>query len=79
MPGWLSALRFVGIGGFVGGSIFFGVFLGRLIDRRFGTEPWITLAGLLAGLLVAVAGVYHLLKSFLREMQENDKKGQDQS
>jgi len=79
MPGWMSALRFVGVGGFVGGSILLGVYLGRLVDKRYQTEPWFTVAGLLLGLIVAVVGVYHMLRSFIKEMQENNRKGQNPS
>ncbi len=34
----------------VGGAVTAGVLLGRFLDGRFGTEPFMLLGGLLAGL-----------------------------
>lgn len=75
MSGWISALRFVGVGVYVGLSIFLGVYLGGLLDSRLHTERLLTLTGLLFGLAVAVIGVYRMLKSIIRDAQENDRKG----
>ncbi|MBI2958537.1 MAG: AtpZ/AtpI family protein [Chloroflexi bacterium] len=71
----MSALRFVGVGAFVGGSIFLGVYVGSLLDARYHTQPWLTLSGLVLGLVVAVVGVYRMLRSFINEMRDNDRKG----
>jgi len=33
------ALRFVGVGFYIGGSIVLGVFVGLWLDGKFGTRP----------------------------------------
>lgn len=76
MPGWMSALRFMGVGVYVGVSIFLGVYLGSLLDGKYETTPVFTLIGLFLGLAVAGWGIYKMLKAFIREV-ENDDKGSD--
>ena len=74
MPSWLSAMRFVGIGAYVGVSILLGVYVGSLLDWRFDTQPLFTLLGLALGLVVAVVGVYRMLVAIIKEWQDNDKR-----
>lgn len=74
MPSWLSAMRFVGVGAYVGVSILLGVYVGSLLDRRFDTQPLFTLLGLALGLAVAVVGVYRMLVAIIKEWQDNDKR-----
>ena len=61
MNRWLSALKFLGMGWFVSGSILLGVLGGRWIDEQLGTEPLLMVIGLIAGLFVAFYGIYRLL------------------
>lgn len=75
MPSWLSAMRFVGIGAYIGVSILLGVYVGSLLDRRLDTQPLLTLLGLALGLAVAVVGVYRMLVAIIKEWQDNDSKG----
>jgi ATP synthase protein I len=42
------------------GSTLFGVFLGRWIDRKLGSEPLFLVVGLLIGL---TAGIYAMLRT----------------
>lgn len=74
MPGWMSALRFLGVGVYVGASIFLGVYLGSLLDARFDTAPTFTLIGLFLGLAVAGLGVYRMLKAFIKEVGNDSKR-----
>jgi len=66
MDRWAGALRFVGIGFFIGGSIVSGVALGVWLDRRFDIAPLFTLLGLGIGLFIAFWGVYRMLQAYLR-------------
>ncbi|MDP2916982.1 MAG: AtpZ/AtpI family protein [Dehalococcoidia bacterium] len=47
------------------GSIVLGVFAGIWLDNRFGTQPILTIIGLLLGLIVAFYGVYQMLLPLL--------------
>lgn len=40
-----------------------GAFGGIYLDRRFGTHPWLTLLGVMAGILVGFVGLYGTLRS----------------
>ncbi|MBI2857353.1 MAG: AtpZ/AtpI family protein [Chloroflexi bacterium] len=74
MPKWVSALKFVGIGAYIGFSIFLGVYVGRLLDLRYGTGALFSLLGLILGLAVATLGVYRMLAAIVKEWQGNDRK-----
>jgi len=58
---WQAALRFIGIGWFIGISILLGVLGGLWLDGKFNTQPLFVILGLVLGLVVAVYGVYRML------------------
>lgn len=47
--------------------ILLGVFGGRYLDERFGTQPWLMITGLFLGLAAGVVGVVRVVQSFFRE------------
>ena len=64
MSRWVAALRLVGVGFFIGGSIVLGVFAGLWVDNRLNTSLfWII--GLILGIIVAFYGVYRMLLPFI--------------
>ncbi len=71
---WVAALRLVGVGFFISGSIVLGVMGGLWLDGRFGTNPILTLVGLFLGLAIAFLGVYEMLLPIIRNTgNEEDK------
>jgi len=66
MSRWGAALRFIGVGWFIGVSILLGVFGGLWLDNKFGTKPILVIAGLFFGLVVAFYGVYQMLLPLMR-------------
>ena len=70
MSRWVAALRLVGVGFFIGGSIIGGVLAGLWLDRQFNTEPILVIAGLLLGITVACYGVYEMLLPLLGEKKD---------
>lgn len=70
MSRWVAALRLVGVGFFIGGSIIGGVLAGLWLDRQFNTEPILVIAGLLLGITVAFYGVYEMLLPLLGEKKD---------
>ena len=40
-------------------SVVVGMYLGGLADQKWGTSPWLTVAGLILG---SAAGFYHLIR-----------------
>ena len=71
MPRWETALRLVGVGFFIGGSIFLGALAGLWLDNRLDMSLfWII--GLVFGLVIAFYGVYRMLLPFTRNKQDKE-------
>ena len=72
MSRWVAALRLVGVGFFIGGSIVLGVFVGLWLDNKFDTSLfWIV--GLILGIVVAFYGVYQMLLPLIGDKQGKEK------
>jgi ATP synthase protein I len=67
MGRWEAALRFIGVGWFVGVSILLGVWGGLWLDAKLGTAPIMVIVGLILGLVVAFYGVYRMLIPLMRD------------
>ena len=66
MSRWTAALRLVGVGFFIGGSIAFGTWGGFWLDNKLQTSLfWIV--GLIFGIMVAFYGVYQMLLPFMHK------------
>jgi F0F1-type ATP synthase assembly protein I len=49
----------IGLGGEIAGAVVGGVAVGWWMDRRFDTDPWLTVLGAMLGIIVAL---YQLIK-----------------
>ncbi len=49
-----------------------GFFLGGWLDRRFGTSPWLTLAGLLLGFVAAGRETYQIYRRYQAEEENGE-------
>jgi len=58
---WAAALRFTGVGFYIGVCIVGGVYLGVWLDEKVDISPLFTLLGLGLGLFVAFYGTYRML------------------
>jgi len=65
MSRWVAALRLVGVGFYIGGSIVLGVVVGLWLDRELNTAPILVIVGLILGIIVAFYGVYRMLLPFI--------------
>jgi len=72
MGRWEAALRFIGVGWFVGVSILLGVWGGHWLDEKFGTSPILVIVGLILGLVVAFYGVYRMLLPLMRNKRDKE-------
>lgn len=61
MRRWQAALRFIGVGWYVGLSILGGVLAGLWLDNQFSTKPLFVIIGLMLGITVAGYGVYKMV------------------
>ncbi|MBM3948485.1 MAG: AtpZ/AtpI family protein [SAR202 cluster bacterium] len=66
-------LRLLGIGWYVAICIAGGAFAGFGLDRWLDTGPWLTIVGVLLGVMVAVVGMYTMLLKLL-ESTRGDRK-----
>jgi len=69
MSKWVAALRLVGVGFFIGGSIVLGVFAGLWLDSKLNTSPILVIVGLILGIVIAFYGVYQMLLPLIGNKQ----------
>jgi ATP synthase protein I len=72
MNRWAAALRLTGVGFFIGICIVGGTFAGLWFDNKFKTGPWFMIGGLLLGLVVAVYGVYQMIRPLMNNKQDKE-------
>ncbi len=65
------ALRLVGVGFFIGGSIVLGTGFGYWLDGKLNTRPIFMIIGLLLGIAVAGYGVYQMLLPLIKRNGDN--------
>ncbi len=62
----LRLTRQLGIGltipGLMAAGPLVGAFLGRWLDKRFGTDPWLTVALVILGIVASARQVWRLIK-----------------
>ena len=61
MNRWAAALRFTGVGFWIGGCIVGGTYLGVWLDGKYGISPLFILIGLGLGIFAAFYGTYRML------------------
>ncbi|MFZ5982352.1 MAG: AtpZ/AtpI family protein [Patescibacteria group bacterium] len=70
-PWWQPGLVLFGrLSGWIGGPVILGVILGKWLDRKYGTEPWLFL--LTVGLAFAVS-MFGIIRDSLREIRRIEK------
>jgi len=72
MSRWVAALRLVGVGFFVGGSILLGVVAGLWLDSKLNSAPIWVIVGLFLGLIIAFYGVYRMILPFMGNKQDKE-------
>jgi ATP synthase protein I len=72
MNRWVMASRLTGVGFFIGICIVGGTFAGRWLDNKFETEPLFMIGGLLLGLVVAVYGVYQMIRPLMNNKKDKE-------
>lgn len=67
-PWWQPALvLFVKLSGWIAGPIILGVILGKWLDRKYGTEPWLFLITVGVSFFLSMFGI---VRDSLREMKK---------
>jgi len=63
-----------GIGAVMAACILSGYFIGRYLDAKFGTAPWLLILTLLLCMTAGFLEVYKIVKKVTKETTKNDKK-----
>ena len=66
-PGWYSAAQASSIGFEILASLGVGYFLGKWLDGKFHTKPWLTIVFFLAGVGAAIKAMVRLVREYKRE------------
>lgn len=69
-PAHWAGAEFLGVGMQFAGAILLFLFLGRWLDSRLGTEPWLLLVGVFVG---AAAGFYSLYRQLVIVPRERER------
>jgi ATP synthase protein I len=56
-------------------AVIIGYLGGRYLDRKLGTEPWISYAGLLAGIGAAIKALLRVVRAYKRDSGEAESGG----
>ncbi len=72
MSRWIAALRLVGVGFFISGSILLGVVVGIWLDNKLNTGPILVIVGLILGIVVAFWGVYQMLLPLIGNKRDKE-------
>lgn len=54
-------------------SVLFGLFGGQWLDRKFHTDPWLTLVGMGFGIAAGVRALIRATRAAQRQLEEEDR------
>ncbi|MDB5085688.1 MAG: hypothetical protein JWN30_2574 [Bacilli bacterium] len=55
------------IGTELAGCVIGGLYLGKWLDAKWGTTPWLLLTGMLLGLTVGIIGIVQIARLYSKE------------
>ena len=70
------ALRHVSLGIELIAPLLFGLFVGNWLDVKFGTEPWLLIAGVVLGMAAGFLGFFRSVLSLSRDRSPEDGDGE---
>lgn len=74
-PWWQPGLlTFARLSGWIGGPVIVAVFVGKWLDKKYGTEPWLFLGSVGVAFAVSMFGI---VKDALREMKRIDEESKN--
>lgn len=65
---------FLRLSGWIGGPIVVAVFLGRYLDRRYDSEPWLFLATVGVAFVISIIALVKMGLSEMKKIDEESKK-----
>lgn len=75
IPWWEPGMvMFARLSGWIAGPIIVAVFLGKWLDKKYSTAPWIFLATVGAAFVLSSFGIVKEAKSMMNKIIEDEKK-----
>lgn len=68
---------FMKLSGWIAGPIILGVIVGKWLDKKYGTEPWLFLLIVGIAFFVSMFGIVRDAMKAMREIEEQEKKEKD--
>ena len=72
MNRWHPALQLTGIGFYIVTCIVGGIAIGLWADSKLNTQPLLMICGLVLGLVVAIYGVYRMIRPLMNDNQDRE-------
>lgn len=72
---WQPAIvMFSRLSGWIVGPVLIAIFLGKWLDKKYNTEPWLFLASVGVAFAISIFGIVKDAMKELRKIDEDDKK-----
>ncbi|MCX6740221.1 MAG: AtpZ/AtpI family protein [Candidatus Parcubacteria bacterium] len=73
-PWWQdSIMLFTQLSGWIGIPVILGVFLGRWLDQKYNTEPWLFLITVGVAFAISMIGIVKEATSAMRKIEQDTK------
>lgn len=74
-PWWQDSLYFFGtVSGWIAGPVVVALFVGKYLDKKFGTTPWLFLSTIAIAFLISVLGIWREIQKYMKRVDEESKK-----
>jgi F0F1-type ATP synthase assembly protein I len=75
IPWWKPGMElFLKLSGWIGGPVIIAVFVGKFLDRKYNTEPWLFLLSVGISFAISMIALVRIgLKEFKKIEEENRK------
>jgi len=69
---WATALEiFSQVSAWVAGPIIAALIIGKWLDRKFETEPWLFLGLTGLAFIISLLGIWRILMKYIKEIEKN--------
>lgn len=77
-PWWQSGLVLFGrMSGWIAVPVIIGVFIGKYLDKKYNTEPWLFLASVGIAFVFSMFGIVKDAMKAMKEIEKEEKKPKD--
>ena len=78
-PWWQPGLvLFMKLSGWIAGPVILGVFLGKWLDKQYGTEPWLFLATVGFAFFLSMFGIVRDAMKAMRDIDREEKRNKQE-